>query len=399
MANHLRYPGIEAYNGIVTSRESTTDDLVFEYARLYQQHIDKDRVVVSGDGQAPAQPVDGKLAVSTNDLVSECAQLHQQQIEKDRVTIPRGGEAPAQSVACKIPVSTNDVVCEYARLYQQHIEKDRVTTSGNGKPPAQSAASEILPSTGLSKRGKGAAKTQPHISRKNLTTIWETLKRMEAQLADIQNRLDALEQKYFCVKRDVRTDTGPVRILSCSAGASEACSGDPNAEADAGAVSDRRLEASEQGSGPSESISHGFGPVRVFSFASGTYEDCSGDPDSGAGAGANADSRLEASKTNTIPHESISHGLGPVRVFSFASGTYEDCSGDPDSGAGAGANADSRLEASKTNTIPHESISHGLGPVRVFSFASGTYEDGSGDLDSAAGADTTSEDHYDFPVA
>jgi hypothetical protein len=191
MANHLLYPGIEAYNGIVTSRESTTNDLVFEYARRYQQHIDKDRVVVSGDGQAPAQPVDGEPAVSTNDFVSECARLHQQHIEKDRVIIPRGGEAPAQSVACKIPVSADDVVCEYARLYQQHIEKARVITSGNGKPPAQSAASETLPSTGLSKRVKGAAKTQPHISRKDLTTIWETLKRMEAQLADIQNRLDA----------------------------------------------------------------------------------------------------------------------------------------------------------------------------------------------------------------
>jgi hypothetical protein len=279
-------------------------------------------VVVSGDGQAPAQPVDGVLAVSTNDLVAEYARFYQHHTEKDQVTTSGAGETPAQSVACKIPDSTNDVVCDYVRLYQQHIEKDRVTTSGNGKPPAQSAASEILPSTGLSKRGKGAAKTQPHISRKNLTTIWETLKRMEAQLADIQNRLDALEQKYFCVKRDVRTDTGPVRTLSFSAGASEACSGDPNAEADA----DRRLEASERDSAPSESISHGFGPVRVFSFASGTYEDCSGDPDSGAGA----DSQLEASKGKPASHEIVPHSFGPVRVFSFASGMYEDGSGEPD---------------------------------------------------------------------
>jgi hypothetical protein len=261
---------------------------------------------------------------STTDLVCEYARLHQQHIEKDQATISRVGEAPAQSRTGEILVSTNDVVCEYARLYQQHIEKDRVTTSGDRKPPAQSAASEILPSTGLSKRGKGAAKTQPHISRKNLTTIWETLKRMEAQLADIQNRLDALEQKYFCVKRDVRTDTGPVRILSCSAGASEASSSDPNAEADAGAVSDRRLDASEQDSALSESISHSFGPVRVFSFASGTYEDGSGDPDSGAGAGADADSQLEASKGKPASHEIVHHSFGPVRVFSFASGTYED---------------------------------------------------------------------------
>jgi hypothetical protein len=218
-----------------------------------------------------------------------------------------------------------------------------------------------------------------------MTTIWETLKRMEAQLADIQNRLDALEQKYFCVKRDVRTDTGPVRILSCSAGASEACSGDPNAEADAGAVSDSRLEASEQGSGPSESIPLGLGPVRVFSFASGTYEDCLGDPDSGAGTGggAGADSQLEASKGKPASHEIVPHSFGPVRVFSFASGTYEDGSGDPDSSAGGGAS--SQLEASKGKPASHEIVPHSFGPVRVFTFASGTYEDGSGEPDLAGG--------------
>jgi hypothetical protein len=321
----------ESDRALAASEQPSTNDLVCEYARLHQQHMEKDRVSTPRVGEAPLQSMTGEILVSTNDVVCEYARLHQQHIEKDRVAIPRGGEAPAQSVACKIPVSTNDVVCEYVRLYQQHIEKDRVTTSGDGKPPAQSAASEILPSTGPSKRGKGVAKTQPHISRKDLTTIWETLKRMEAQLADIQTRLDALEQKY-CVKRDVRTDIGPVKILSFSAGASEACSGDPNAEADAGAVSDSRLEASEQDSAPSESISHGFGPVRVFSFASGTYEDCLGDPDScaGTGGGAGADSQLEASKGKPASHEIVPHSFGPVRVFSFASGMYEDGSGEPD---------------------------------------------------------------------